>query len=119
LTVAGLALPENQPKLDGINVLPLLSGESAYRGEPIAFQSPIRGADYAADRSQLQFALSADKYKLFSGDGGSSWELYDLENDPAESTNIASSQTALVEDMTKQLESWIEATRKDANNQTN
>jgi arylsulfatase A-like enzyme len=119
LTVADLALPGDQPNLDGINVLPLLSGESAYREEPIAFQSPIRGSDSAADRSQLQFALSADKYKLFSGDGGSSWELYDLENDPAESTNIASSQTALVEDMTKQLESWIEATRKDANNQTN
>lgn len=114
LALAGVGLPENQPVLDGIDVLPLLTGESAHRGQPIAFQSPIRGSDYAADRSQLQFALSGDQYKLFSGDGGTSWELYDLENDPAESTNIASDHTELVEGMTQQLEAWVEATRRDA-----
>ena len=118
LALAGVGVPENQPELDGMDVGPLLSGEEVRRGQPIAFQSPIRGSDYAADRSQLQFALSADKYKLFSGDGGTSWELYDLETDPAESTSIASSHSALVEEMTRQLETWVDATRRDTGDRT-
>lgn len=114
LKVAGVASPENQPELDGINVLPLLSGESARRGRPIAFQSPIRGSDYAADRRQLQLAISDDQYKLFSPDGGASWELYDLVNDPGEEDNIASENAALVAELRLQLEAWVEATRRDA-----
>jgi arylsulfatase A-like enzyme len=114
LAAAGLVLPEAQPDLDGINVLPLLSGEVEQRNAPIAFQSPIRGSDYSADRSQLQYALSDEQYKLFSGDGGASWELYDLLNDPSEEHDVAASHTERVEGMKVQLEAWIESTRLDA-----
>ena len=114
LAVAGLAPPESQPDLDGINVLPLLSGEIELRNAPIAFQSPIRGGDYAADRSQLQYALSDDQYKLFSSDGGVSWELYDLLDDPSETHDVAASHTERLEGMKVQLEAWIEVTRLDA-----
>jgi arylsulfatase A-like enzyme len=114
LSVAGLPTPDNQPVLDGVNVLPLLSGEVEQRNAPIAFQSPIRGGDYAADRSQLQYALSDDQYKLFSGDGGASWELYDLLSDPSETHDIAANHTERVEGMKVQLEEWIESTRLDA-----
>ena len=115
LAVAGLAPPENQPDLDGVDVLPLLAGETEQRKSPIAFQSPIRGSDYAADRSQLQYALSDDVYKLFSGDGGSTWELYDLLNDPSETEDVAANHMERVEGMKVQLEAWIESTRLDAN----
>ena len=115
LAAAGLQYPAGQPDLDGIDVLPLLGDESARRDDPIAFQSPMRGGNYAADRSQLQFALSDDQYKLFSADGGALWELYDLVNDPAEENNIAAENAALVADLRIQLESWVEATRQDAN----
>lgn len=118
LAAAGLSSPETQPALDGINVLPLLSGETSRRQTPIGFQSPIRGSDYDADRDQLQFALSGDRYKLFSGDGGSTWELYDLENDPSESANIAVSHAPLVDEMRHQLDKWVESTRQDANKKT-
>jgi arylsulfatase A-like enzyme len=114
LAAAGLPLPAIQPQLDGINVLPLLNGESDQRNVPIAFQSPIRGVEYSADRSQLQFALSEDRYKLFSGDGGVSWQLYDLIDDPSESRDIAESNAVRVDDMKAQLEAWIESTRLDA-----
>jgi len=115
LAAIGLAPDENQPALDGVNVLPLLSGEAEHREKPIAFQSPIRGSNYDADRSQLQYALSDNRYKLFSGDGGASWELYDLVNDPAESNNIAANHEVLAEDMRIHLEKWVEDTRRDAN----
>ena len=115
LAVAGLASPENQPDLDGIDVLPLLAGETEQRESPIAFQSPIRGSDYVADRRQLQYALSDDVYKLFSGDGGSTWELYDLLNDPSETQDVAANHMERVEGMKVQLEAWIESTRLDAN----
>ena len=115
LAVAGLASPENQPDLDGIDVLPLLAGETEQRESPIAFQSPIRGSEYAADRSQLQYALSDDVYKLFSGDGGITWELYDLLNDPSETDDIAANHMERAEGMKVQLEAWIESTRLDAN----
>ena len=114
LAAAGLPLPAVQPQLDGINVLPLLNGESDQRNVPIAFQSPIRGVKYSADRSQLQFALSEDRYKLFSGDGGVSWQLYDLLDDPSESRDIAENNAVRVEDMKSKLQSWVDDTRRDA-----
>lgn len=114
LAATGFSYPKGQPDLDGINVMPQLSNESARRESPIAFQSPIRGSNYAADRNQLQFALSDNRYKLFSADGGATWELYDLVNDPGEESNIASENAELVADLRLQLETWVEATRQDA-----
>ncbi len=114
LAAAGVDTPVNQPTLDGENVLPLLIGEVTDRHQAIAFQSPIRGSGYDADKTQLQFALSGDRYKLISGDGGASWQLYDLQNDPSESNNIAEQKSAVVRLMRAQLDEWRVLVSEDA-----
>jgi arylsulfatase A-like enzyme len=114
LAAAGIITPQNQPALDGENVLSLIAGEATDRHQPIAFQSPIRGGGSDADKTLLQYALSGDRYKLISGDGGASWELYDLQADPSESNNIADQNATIVRSMRAELDEWRASVSKDA-----
>ncbi|MFG0336283.1 MAG: sulfatase [Maioricimonas sp. JB049] len=93
--VLGIDLPERP--YDGISLLPLLDGEMTERGHPIGFQS----------RSQQ--SLVTDRYKLYTGNDGQTWELYDLVQDPAETTDIAGAHPQRVEKMQAVLTSWIES----------
>lgn len=113
LAAAAIPVPANAPELDGENVLPLLRGDTDKRQRPIAFQSPIRGVKYEADRSSLQYALSGDRYKLFSGDAGKSWQLFDLEQDLAEAQDLAEQHPEIVSSMKEELMRWVRRTQAD------
>ena len=117
LAAADIAQPDVQPELDGIDMLPYLSGEESQRPEPIAFQSPMRGVEYDADSKQLQYALSDNRFKLYSGDSGETWALYDLLVDPAESVDVAERHPAVLASMREQLMSWVRNTQEDARSQ--
>ncbi|MEH6584098.1 MAG: sulfatase/phosphatase domain-containing protein, partial [Halioglobus sp.] len=114
LAAAGIPLPSAQAKLDGENILPLLTDPQLQRQSPIFFQSPIRGVKYEADSSQLQYAMSVQRFKLFSGDAGRSWQLYDLQDDPAESRDVSTDFPDIVEAMRTELLNWTKETRRDA-----
>jgi len=137
LAAAGIATPEGQPILDGINVMPLLEGRREDRGEPIAFQVPVKSepdvffdADAAmngradaqgrttsnrrigvkeAVPGSLQSAICDDRYKLISVDGGDRWRLFDLIADPGETNDLAEKQPERVRSMRTVLENWIES----------
>ncbi len=96
---------EGQPKLDGIDVMPVLRGEIQVRPEPIAFQSPMRGegSDHTTEK---QLALNDNRYKLLSFTDGQSFELYDLLKDPGESVDIADNHPDIVADMQRKLVQW-------------
>lgn len=113
LAAAAIPLQTVAAELDGENVLPLLRGETAHRKHPIAFQSPIRGVKYDADRSRLQYALSGDRYKLHSDDAGETWQLYDLGQDPAEAQDLSGQHPEIVASMRKELMRWVERTQAD------
>lgn len=106
--------PKNQKVLDGENILPILQGKTKKRKKAIAFQSPIKGVKYEANRNKLQYALSGAQYKLMSANAGETWELYDLINDPGESKNLADQYPKILKSMKKELQDWIKKVKKDA-----
>ncbi|MEM0970598.1 MAG: N-acetylgalactosamine 6-sulfate sulfatase, partial [Verrucomicrobiota bacterium] len=67
----GFDLEDPDRPMDGISLVPLFAGEMKERPSPLGFQ----------DRKQ--HALSDNRYKIYSGDQGESWELYDLLEDPS------------------------------------
>ncbi|GAB5451182.1 MAG: sulfatase-like hydrolase/transferase [Halioglobus sp.] len=114
LAAAAIVLPTGAPELDGENVLPLLRGDTNRRHKPIAFQSPIRGAKYGADRSRRQYALSGERYKLYTGDAGDNWLLFDLKLDPAETRDLADQHPEIVATMQEELMRWVERVQSDS-----
>lgn len=93
LDALGLPVPSNRP-YDGISLMPLVRGEINERPTPIAFES------------KDQVALIDNRYKLYSGNGGEQYELYDLIADPSEQMNIAREHPAVVTRMRQSLANW-------------
>lgn len=90
LDVLGLE-PKGLP-LDGISLLPLLTGEREQRGSPIGFQSG------------KQASWVGDRYKLYVM--GEEVMLFDLVSDPAESKDLAQSEPELLKKMQEELHGW-------------
>jgi len=110
LAAAAVPLPRNQPILDGIDVTPLLEGRRRERERPIAFQAPVKSTqDVLAEPGSKQMALCDDRYKLISVDGGRRWLLFDLNQDPGESNDLAGEQPERARRMRMTLEKWIES----------
>lgn len=97
LDVWGISMPDNRP-LDGESLIPVLRGQPHQRQQPIAFH-------YAKKRS-----LVDDQYKLISTDNGSTWELYDLINDPSETKDLAADQADRVVEMQTRWQQWFDQT---------
>ena len=103
-----LELPDRP--YDGIDIMPILQGERQERGKPIAF--------YFRDA----VALSADRYKLIASEQtsgkraggavdftGKKFELYDLTNDPGETTDLADQYPDIVDSMKAELRRWVDS----------
>jgi arylsulfatase A-like enzyme/N-acetylneuraminic acid mutarotase len=110
LAAAGVEVPKGQPLLDGIDVLPLLTGQRERRNAPIAFQAPVKSTeDVLAEPGTKQVSVVDDRYKLISVNGGKDWMLFDLDKDPGESTDIAKDHPDLVTAMKVELETWVKS----------
>jgi arylsulfatase A-like enzyme len=115
LAAAGVDFPESQPLLDGIDVMPLLTGKQQRRDSSIAFQAPVKSAnDVLAEPGTKQMSLVDDRYKLLSVNGGKRWMLFDLNTDPGEANDLAADQPVRVTEMRKELETWIESCARSA-----
>jgi len=80
--------------LDGISLLPVMSGEATERDQGIGFQSA------------KSLAWTTQRYKLHSKNSGKSWELYDLMDDPSESADIAEDFPEVVANLAKDFAGW-------------
>lgn len=92
--ILGVKKPKN--KLDGISLLPLFEGKTPNRPNSIGFTS------------SGQQAWNGSKYKFYRKKGDKTAELYDIENDPFETKNIAPSHPELVQEYIKQFGEWYE-----------
>ena len=92
-----LDLPETallQPS-DGISVAPLFESEIGRREQPIPF------------RSRGRAALIDNEYKLITHDIASGeYELYHLDHDPKETTDLDASEPRVAERLRRALETW-------------
>ena len=87
-----LGIEPELPVLDGISLLPLLTGKTKRRGRPIGFQSG------------KQAAWVTDRYKLVRN--GDRVMLFDIPADPSEKNDLASEHPDLVKQMNAALEAW-------------
>lgn len=96
--------PEQYPlPLDGMDIRGLIDGSQKERSKPLAF------------KSYKQRALMNDRFKLYSADDGATYELYDLQNDPYETLNLAAEEPGAVAAMKNELAQWLQSCIASAN----
>ena len=116
MEAAGVA-PDDE--MDGLSLLPVLSGEPAGPGDRSLFFQCHRGL---TPKRYQNAAVRSGAYKLVLGSGAFSdeaWsftgtpptELYDLSTDPGEEKNIAEERPEIVEDLRARYEAWFEDVR--------
>jgi arylsulfatase A len=102
------AKPHVPKNIDGVSITPELFGTGKLdRNRPLYWEWNRGHMDkeYVATRQ----ALRRGQWKLLREDPAKPWELYDLQADPAEATNVAASHASMV----KEMEAWIAANRTD------
>jgi len=106
---------ENQPLLDGENILPILEG-NIDRRDPIGFISPLPSPLRKQETREMeQFALIDRQFKIISMDDGLSFQLYDLIADEGETTDLASEHPDVFNDMKDELLAWIRSCKEEGN----
>lgn len=100
MDLLGLDPAGHSHHLDGVSLLPLIEQGEQSRSKPLGFQSAN------------QLSLIGNRYKLYSQDEGNTFVLYDLIEDPGETTDLSSSQPDTVREMRRQLDLWTESCRK-------
>lgn len=57
---------------------------------------------------------TGDRFKLINMNGGDTRKLFDLENDPGETTDVLTSNAHLADSIQSEVETWIESCRANA-----
>lgn len=98
---------EGQPKIDGENVLPVLSGTKDVRSNPIGFRSPLPNRLNKQEvQNAEQLAWIGNRYKLITTDNRETYQFFDLEKDPGETRDLSAKHPELKHEMLLQLEEW-------------
>ncbi|MCY4673479.1 MAG: sulfatase-like hydrolase/transferase [Bacteroidetes bacterium] len=92
----------NRP-YDGVSLLPLINGTVEKREKNLAF------------RFRQQASLINEVYKIYSNDGGKTFELYNISRDPSESVNIAASHPEKLNEMVAEWNQWRTSQEASAN----
>jgi arylsulfatase A-like enzyme len=88
---------------DGISLMPLIEGKTEQREEGIGFYS------------NGWHAWTEQRYKIVrqikKGDG--EWQLYDMQKDPYEETNLAADKPEILQQLAKKYDAWSVSVNKD------
>lgn len=116
---AGAELPTER-LLDGKNLNGILFGDESSRNFPIGFESAYQMA-WIDDQYKLVYAPVLDhatRRKGFAGQNPAAsvdFELFDIVQDPSESTDLADEYPGIVSRMTDELLRWRESVRYSIN----
>ncbi len=94
LDILNIKYPDNRP-LDGESLKPLINNQPFERTRPIGF----RGGN--------QIAWHSGNNKIYSSDAGKTWELYDLQADSSEQTNLPRENPGLVAELQTEVNVWL------------
>lgn len=104
--VAGAKIP-NGVKLDGRSVLPLLKDPAARWPDRIVFTHVGRWPlGKAADAKYTQCRMRNARYSMVNMGPAKNWELYDLQADPGETTNVAAQHAEAVRTLDSAYDQW-------------
>jgi arylsulfatase A-like enzyme len=84
----------------------LLGASERSRTEPLFFRRPPDRPTHPEEGNLPDLAVRSGNWKLLCEYDGSKPQLYDLATDPSETTNVASSQTQTVEQLTDDVVQW-------------
>lgn len=106
LATLGISLDEMNRPFDGVNLLPLFDGKMKERPRPIMFETTGRfGSD--ATRGSHHISMIDNRYVFLSDlDGAANELLFDLLEDPGETTDVSGRHPEIVATMRKQLEEF-------------
>jgi arylsulfatase A-like enzyme len=104
LDLAGIEVPEAQA-VDGVSLVPLLKGESI-EDRPLFWHYP----HYGNQGGEPSSVISQGKWKLIHYHEDGRDELYDLDNDEVESTDVASTNSEILAGLEFQLNAWLKET---------
>jgi arylsulfatase A-like enzyme len=92
-------------QLDAVSLVPLLEGKSMPGGRELYFVRREGGKAYGGKDYQ---ALIRDEWKLLQNDPYSPLELYNLKNDPGETTNLATKAPKIFNELSTALSRHIQ-----------
>lgn len=105
LELAEQELPSDVAR-DGTSLVPLMNGGSIER-DTLYFHYP----NFAFHKkNRLGCSIRSGQYKLINFFADDSVELYDLDNDLAETNNLATKNPELVQELKAKLMAWLEET---------
>ena len=91
---------------DGESLVPTLLGEGGSRKKPLMFRRPPDRNSFYGDKDLPDLAMRMGSWKLLCEYDGSITELYNLESDRGEQSNVASEHPEVVARMKSQLLGW-------------
>jgi arylsulfatase A-like enzyme len=94
LDVLGFQMKGQPEPIDGVSLLGLIEGTMTERPLPIGFES------------RNQVSLTDNRYKIYSGDEGKTYMLFDLLEDPGETKDLAAEKPQIVKAMKATLDNW-------------
>lgn len=98
LEAAGIPLPTERP-LDGRSLLPLLTGKTAQHIDTFYWSEGGEGGG---------FAVRSGEWKLVQQRGQANVELFNLAQDPAETSDRAAQNAAKVAELSQRYETWLD-----------
>jgi arylsulfatase A-like enzyme len=106
LAIAGVSSPPDIA-FDGVSMRETLLGRSeASRDRPLFFRRPPDRASFSGDDNLPDLAVRDGRWKLLCTYDGSSPQLYDLDADPSEKNNLASTHSAETARLTAAVVAW-------------
>ncbi len=105
LTLTGTPFPDGIA-LDGEALVDTLLGDGGSRSAPIFFRRPPDRDSFNGVTDLPDLALRSGQWKLLCEYDGSAPELYNLQIDRSESTNVAAANPKMVAELTQSLIAW-------------
>jgi uncharacterized sulfatase len=106
LKIAGVSAPVDFT-FDGVPMHETLLGRSdSSRDRPLFFRRPPDRASFSGDDNLPDLAVRDGRWKLLCTYDGTSPQLYDLDADPSEKTNLAATQPAETARLTAAAIAW-------------
>ncbi|MEO5803362.1 MAG: arylsulfatase [Verrucomicrobiota bacterium] len=106
-------------KFDGVSLVPLLKGQSSNWPERILFTHQSGGREQKPERKNRD-GVRTQRYRAVFESGANKnkgadedWQLYDMQEDPGEKTNIAKSKPDMVKQLAAAYEAWFTDVAKD------
>lgn len=112
LDITGTKHPQDTT-FDGESLASVFTGDGQSRNAPIFFRRPPDRDSYYGVDDLPDLAMRKGKWKLLCEYDGSSAELYDLDTDRGETTDVSAEHPDTVAEMTKNLVAWHRSMPKD------